>query len=144
MTSDQPKGHWCEYALPRGNWGSAVDHCVDLNNTGEFWVGNGEYASRVNFCPFCGAKAGMQTIEEVKAEVEKEQEKSSEVPITQVIPPQPLYTTDENPKEWTAVTTMTSVTTPGRKSKLKEVVVENTTSANPFSVLEGEESETEE
>jgi hypothetical protein len=43
-------------------YGTAIDHCVERD--GQFWVGNGEYGSRVNYCPYCGAKAPSQVGEE--------------------------------------------------------------------------------
>jgi hypothetical protein len=51
--------HDCSLDGPSGLHGSAVDDCYE-NDAGEFWVGNGEYASQVNFCPVCGAKAPKQ------------------------------------------------------------------------------------
>lgn len=36
--------------------GPAVDRCTERAD-GSLWVDNGEYGSRVNFCPFCGFKA---------------------------------------------------------------------------------------
>ncbi len=48
--------HSCDSLLPFGGYGSAIDNCCE-NETGELWVGNGEYASQVNFCPYCGFKA---------------------------------------------------------------------------------------
>lgn len=50
------KKHSCEKGLPYGAYGSAICDCVE-NSEGELWVGNGEYKSQVNFCPFCGFKA---------------------------------------------------------------------------------------
>lgn len=40
-------------------YGSAIVDCVE-NSDGTFWVENGEYASRVNYCPYCGMKAPNQ------------------------------------------------------------------------------------
>ena len=42
-----------------GRNGSAVELCIE-HDQGEFWVDNGEYSTRVNYCPFCGAKAPAQ------------------------------------------------------------------------------------
>ena len=42
-----------------GMWGNAIE-CCEENEKGEFWVDNGEYSSRVNFCPYCGTKAPAQ------------------------------------------------------------------------------------
>lgn len=36
--------------------GHAIDDC-DEDARGFFWVWNDEYASPVNYCPFCGMKA---------------------------------------------------------------------------------------
>lgn len=40
-------------------YGIAMDICYEKND-GTFWVSNGEYASQVNYCPVCGAKAPKQ------------------------------------------------------------------------------------
>lgn len=40
-------------------YGDAILDCTE-NEKGEFWVDNGEYSSRVNFCPYCGEKAPTQ------------------------------------------------------------------------------------
>lgn len=55
------KMHECEPAYAMGpknadGYGEAVTSCYELED-GSLWVGNGEYGSRVNFCPFCGFKA---------------------------------------------------------------------------------------
>ena len=42
--------------------GSAVDDCVERDD-GSLWVSNGEYGSRVNFCPFCGFEAKVKCTE---------------------------------------------------------------------------------
>lgn len=42
-------------------WGTAVDCCVELED-GTFMVTNDEYSNRVNYCPFCGAKAPTQVV----------------------------------------------------------------------------------
>lgn len=58
--------HVCEphYAKDKGNiagYGEAITVCYETEQAiGEFWAANGEYASRVNFCPFCGEKAPSQ------------------------------------------------------------------------------------
>lgn len=48
--------HQCEYQLPRGNYGDAIDGCFE-DSRGRLWVGNAEYASQVAYCPFCGYKS---------------------------------------------------------------------------------------
>jgi hypothetical protein len=39
-----------------GGFGDAIERC-DEDEEGRFVVDNGEYASFVRFCPYCGAKA---------------------------------------------------------------------------------------
>lgn len=51
--------HSCDGRLPYDGHGDAIDNCYELPD-GTIWVGNGEYASRVNFCPYCGHKASVQ------------------------------------------------------------------------------------
>lgn len=51
--------HRCDLDSPSDAYGAAVHDCVE-NDAGEFWVGNDEYASQVNYCPVCGAKAPVQ------------------------------------------------------------------------------------
>jgi len=53
------QNHKCEYLLPQAAFGEAINSCFEKD--GEFWVGNNEYASQVNYCPFCGEKAPIQT-----------------------------------------------------------------------------------
>ncbi len=54
------KRHHCEPgSVPHGAYGSAIDYCFE-DKRGAFWVTNGEYESRVNFCPFCSEKAPAQ------------------------------------------------------------------------------------
>ena len=50
------KRHWCELNSPNDGYGAAVEQCCEWSD-GTLWVGNGEYASQVNFCPVCGHKA---------------------------------------------------------------------------------------
>lgn len=52
------KKHICSdgVAFPSGGYGAAVDD-VDEHEDGALWVSNREYATQVNFCPFCGYKA---------------------------------------------------------------------------------------
>lgn len=47
--------HRCKQDLPTGLYGSAITDCYEKER--QFWVENGEYASQVNFCPFCGERA---------------------------------------------------------------------------------------
>jgi hypothetical protein len=53
---NEPKRHACSIRSAEAGYGNAIDDCTE-NEKGEFWVGNGEYGSQVNFCPICGAKA---------------------------------------------------------------------------------------
>ena len=39
-----------------GMYGCAIERCQE-NAAGELWCDNDEYATRVNFCPFCGYEA---------------------------------------------------------------------------------------
>jgi len=50
---------WANDDDKQDGYGVAIDTCYE-NEYGEFWVGNGEYGTRVNYCPFCGGKAPEQ------------------------------------------------------------------------------------
>ncbi len=50
------KGHRCEWSLPGAAYGAAITYCYE-DKSGKLWVTNEEYASQVNFCPYCGCKA---------------------------------------------------------------------------------------
>lgn len=54
------KKHECKGDLPSECYGPAINICYEDSN-GNFWVANGEYASRVKYCPYCGKKAPAQT-----------------------------------------------------------------------------------
>lgn len=54
--------HFCEGDLPEGGWGVAMYECKE-DDQGRLWISNGEYASAVNFCPYCGYKAEAQVHE---------------------------------------------------------------------------------
>jgi hypothetical protein len=45
-----------KYIAPYDYFGQAIDR-VYMNEEGEMWVTNGEYATQVNFCPFTGVEA---------------------------------------------------------------------------------------
>lgn len=51
--------HKCEGELPEGAYGPAIEQCMESED-GSLWASNGEYASQVNFCPYCGFKAKAQ------------------------------------------------------------------------------------
>jgi len=40
-----------------GGFGPAIEGGAESDEHGYFWVGNGEYSSRVNYCPSCGQRA---------------------------------------------------------------------------------------
>lgn len=50
-------GHGDDYAV-FGNYGEAITGLREID--GELWIGNGEYCTQVNFCPYCGKKADKQ------------------------------------------------------------------------------------
>ena len=41
--------------IPKQSYGSAIT--TSFEEDGEIWVTNGEYMSKVNYCPFTGEKA---------------------------------------------------------------------------------------
>ena len=47
------------YFFNTAKYGGAIYDCEE-NEDGELWVDNGEYASQVNYCPYCGYKAKAQ------------------------------------------------------------------------------------
>lgn len=52
-----------EAANEHAHYGPAVDYVYEKEN-GELWVTNGEYSTRVNYCPFCGYEAENKITEE--------------------------------------------------------------------------------
>ena len=50
--------HCCAGDLPSRHYGSALYQCAE--DEGRLWVENNEYASQVNYCPYCGHKAPVQ------------------------------------------------------------------------------------
>lgn len=55
--------HCCQESLaPYEGYGEAITSCVERED-GTLWVGNGEYATQVNFCPFCGFGAKVKFVE---------------------------------------------------------------------------------
>lgn len=57
--NDKPPRHICEGTLPNGHYGQAIKRCEERSDE-TLWVDNDEYASQVNFCPYCGYKAPVQ------------------------------------------------------------------------------------
>ena len=55
----KPGGHTCELFGESAAYGAAITEMWE-DPEGRFWVGNGEYASQVAYCPACGAKAPTQ------------------------------------------------------------------------------------
>lgn len=47
------------YKSPQKSWGPSVEY-VRVDESGKMWIGNGEYESQVNFCPFTGTPAPVQ------------------------------------------------------------------------------------
>jgi hypothetical protein len=47
------------YRAPKNIWGSAITY-VKINKDGKMWVGNDEYETQVNYCPFTGTPAPVQ------------------------------------------------------------------------------------
>ncbi len=50
------QGHRCDGELPKAAYGAAITYCYE-DVDGKLWVTNEEYATQVNFCPYCGCKA---------------------------------------------------------------------------------------
>ena len=48
--------HLCEMHTDSRQCGAAI-YKVEEDEEGKFWATNGEYSSRVDYCPVCGAKA---------------------------------------------------------------------------------------
>ena len=44
---------------PKGLWGQAVDY-TRIDKEGKMWIGNGEYETQANYCPFTGEPAPKQ------------------------------------------------------------------------------------
>jgi hypothetical protein len=55
--------HYCKRVMYGGLgtdlYGSAIEDCRE-DDAGRLWVDNGEYATQVNFCPYCGYPAKIQ------------------------------------------------------------------------------------
>ena len=52
-------GHRCEGSLPEAAYGKAITYCYE-DTDGKLWITNDEYASQVNFCPYCGCEAKIK------------------------------------------------------------------------------------
>lgn len=48
-----------KYNSPKDAWGAAINY-VRVEEDGKMWIGNEEYESQVNFCPFTGTPAPVQ------------------------------------------------------------------------------------
>lgn len=59
MMTGSSELHHCEDQTDSLACGGAIDYCIG-NEDGTLWAGNGEYESRVNYCPFCGTAAAVQ------------------------------------------------------------------------------------
>lgn len=57
--------HSCKYKSSSDGYGAAIYYCIE-DEDGKFWVGNDEYESQVNYCPFCGATAPTQSMLEIE------------------------------------------------------------------------------
>ena len=53
------QGHRCEGLLPEAAYGKAITYCYE-DVDGKLWITNEEYASQVNFCPYCGREAKVE------------------------------------------------------------------------------------
>jgi hypothetical protein len=51
--------HECSGDLPYRGYGEAISSCEEMED-GTLWISNSEYASQVNYCPYCGFKAKAQ------------------------------------------------------------------------------------
>jgi len=55
--------HHCEpdhtVCFPHRLCGAAIQCCIE-DECGALWIDNNEYASQVNFCPYCGYKSPTQ------------------------------------------------------------------------------------
>ena len=50
-----------DYSAPHGQYGDAVTSVL-IKEDGTMWVTNGEYSTRVNFCPFTGKPATTKMV----------------------------------------------------------------------------------
>ncbi len=68
-------------ALKSDSYGRAIYSCYERETTDggpkELWVGNGEYESQVNYCPYCGKKAEVQVAMQEETEEDDEDEEAN-------------------------------------------------------------------
>lgn len=68
LEPDLPKskdnGHRCKGTLPEAAYGKAITYCYE-DTDGKLWITNEEYASQVDFCPYCGCKAKIEVERDV-------------------------------------------------------------------------------
>jgi len=55
-TTAKEGGHRCDRPLPEAAYGAAITYCYE-DEADKLWITNEEYASQVNFCPYCGYQA---------------------------------------------------------------------------------------
>ena len=55
-------GHSCYSKTKSGMYGEALSYCFEADD-GLFWVGNFEYESAVEFCPFCGTQSKIMNVD---------------------------------------------------------------------------------
>ena len=76
--SEEEEAHYCDfYYMPSDGYGAAINSCSEIEE-GELWVDNGEYASQVNYCPYCGFKAKVQ-VTKIKIMSEEELQESEKL-----------------------------------------------------------------
>jgi hypothetical protein len=66
--------HECTAPSPNedtsNGYGPAVDVCYERPD-GTFRLSNGEYSSRVNYCPYCGTKAPTQIVNNARTAADR-------------------------------------------------------------------------
>ncbi len=50
---------WTDKPENKAAYGAAITECGE-DDEGALWAGNGEYYTKVSYCPFCGVKAPLQ------------------------------------------------------------------------------------
>ena len=46
--------------MPKAAYGEAIRYCFE-GEDGKLWITNEEYASQVNFCPYCGFEVKVRS-----------------------------------------------------------------------------------